>query len=91
MCFESHVMEALFAKHSNSSFLLLDPKDTSSTWILPGSNLSCLHCMEQVFKIECKNCKLMEEAAHDIPGTPGRTFDIGDTFVSIGIFFLGHF
>lgn len=37
-----------------------------------------------------QNCKLMEEA-HDIPGTPGRIFDIGDTFVSIGIFFLGHF
>lgn len=91
MCFESHVMEALFAEHNNLSFWLLDPKDTSSTWILPGSNLSCLHCMEQVFKIKCKNCKLMEEAAHNIPGTPGRTFDVEHIFVSVGIFFLGHF
>lgn len=33
----------------------------------------------------------MEEAAHNIPGTPGRTFDVEDIFVSVGIFFLGHF
>lgn len=25
--------------------------------------------------------KLIEEAAHNIPGTPGRTFDIEDIFV----------